>query len=392
VHVRSALEVCRTVKARNPGILTVVGGHHATVQPADFLDPAVDLVVQGDGVRPFGDIVDRRAAGTGFDGIPGVLRPVDGRLVGEPAAPVGDLDSLPFPDRSATSAYRDRYFSEWMKPLASIRTSKGCPFRCRHCALWKTAGGAYLRRSPERVVEELQGIREECVFFADDESLVDARRMADLAERIRLAGIRKRYFFYARSDTIVKHPDLLKAWRDVGLERVFVGLEFFRDEDMAYVGKASKVNQNEEALRILGALGIAAYANFMVRPEFGRDDFRAYRRYCRKLPVDFIGFTVLTPLPGTDLFDERRGEIATRDWERFDLLHAVLPTRLPEKDFYREFAALIQGAVPLRRALGFLRRFPLREVPGLVRRSSRVLRKLRRGWRTTEGEGPAFRP
>jgi radical SAM superfamily enzyme YgiQ (UPF0313 family) len=127
-----------------------------------------------------------------------------------------------------------------MKPLASIRTSKGCPYRCNFCALWKIAGGRYLRRNPERVIEELATIDEKFVFFADDESLIDASRMKKLARLIKASGLNKRYFLYGRSDTIARNPGLLEMWREIGLERVFVGLEFFKDEDLQYIGKAAR--------------------------------------------------------------------------------------------------------------------------------------------------------
>ena len=64
------------------------------------------------------------------------------------------LDSLPLPDRSLTARYRQRYFGQWLKPLASVRTSLGCTSRCNFCALWSITGGKYLRRRPEAVVEE----------------------------------------------------------------------------------------------------------------------------------------------------------------------------------------------------------------------------------------------
>jgi hypothetical protein len=56
------------------------------------------------------------------------------------------------------------------------------------------AEGRYLKRNPERVVEELAGIEVECVFFADDESLIDASRMTRLAQLIKEAGIKKTLF------------------------------------------------------------------------------------------------------------------------------------------------------------------------------------------------------
>ncbi|MBI5207837.1 MAG: radical SAM protein [Candidatus Firestonebacteria bacterium] len=112
------------------------------------------------------------------------------------------------------------------------KTSKGCHFKCRFCALWKLTGGQYLTREPENIVKELEQIEEDFVFFADDESLLDTERMKTLAEHIKKAGIKKQYFLYGRSDTIVKNPNLIKKWKGIGLKRVFVGLEFFRDEDL----------------------------------------------------------------------------------------------------------------------------------------------------------------
>ncbi len=52
------------------------------------------------------------------------------------------------------------------------------------------------------------------------------------------------------------------------------------------------------------------------------------------------GFTVLTPLPGTDLWDESQKDVNTLDWHMYDLIHTVLPTKLPLDEFYAEFASL----------------------------------------------------
>ncbi len=249
VHVNTVRQLARDIKSWNRDTLTVVGGHHATVAPADFLVPEIDLVVIGEGIEPFREIVRRYESGQGFEGIPGlVVRSEQGGAISNAGSGI-DLDAAPFPMRSLTAQYRQHYYCEWMKPLASVRTSKGCPFRCNFCAEWKTAHGRYLQRSPERIVEELRQIDEECVFFADDESLIDVNRMERLAALIGQSGIRKRYFLYGRSDTIVRNPGLLKAWRDVGLERVFVGLEFVRDEDLAYIRKRSTAHDNEQAVQ-----------------------------------------------------------------------------------------------------------------------------------------------
>ena len=177
VHVNTVRGLFDTIKDWNPKVLTVVGGHHATIVPEDFASPSIDLIVMGEGVFTFRDVVERFERGQGFDSVPGIAFQRNGRLVKADYAPATDLDTFPFPERDLTAEYRKHYYSEWMRPLASIRTSKGCPFRCSFCALWKIAGGRYLKREPAKIVEELAGINEEYVFFADDESLVDVQRM-----------------------------------------------------------------------------------------------------------------------------------------------------------------------------------------------------------------------
>jgi radical SAM superfamily enzyme YgiQ (UPF0313 family) len=384
VHAKTVRHLFDQAKAWNPSTLTVVGGHHATVAPQDFLSPSIDLIVRGEGVAAFQEIVERRERGAGFDGIAGVGFARDGALVMADYPPAVDLDAIPQPRRDLTAQYRSRYFSEWMRPLASMRTSKGCPFRCSFCALWKLTGGRYLRRQPEPIVEELARIDEESVFFADDESLVDAARMKRLAQLIGDAGIRKRYFLYGRSDTITKHPDLLEMWRKVGLERVFVGLEFRSDEDLRYIGKGSTAEDNARAVKILHDLDIELYATLIVRPDFGREQFAALGRYCRELDLNFAGFAVLTPLPGTDLYEQVQDRLLTRDTDYYDFFHTVLPTTLPLREFYEEYARLFTDAIPMARQLSLVRRYPLRQLVPAVRSARRMYGRIRELWRDYE--------
>lgn len=376
-HVNVVKNLFEQVKKYNSGVLTVIGGHHATVAPEDFISPYIDIIVMGEGVLPFREIVQRHAAGKSFEGIPGTAIAYNNGLVKVINDKVIDLDSLPFPDRQLTSKYRDKYYAEWMKPLASIRTSKGCPYRCHFCAEWKVAGGRYLKRKPEQIVEELAQIKEPNVFFADDESLIDAERMTELTKLIKDAGIKKRYYLYGRSDTIIRYPELLEAWRDIGLKRIFVGFEFFRDEDLRYIKKSSSSEDNEKAMRILRKLGIEVNASFIVRQEFSKADFEEYRRYCRRLKTSNATFAVLTPLPGTDLYEEVKDKLILNDPDYFDFIHTLLPTSLPLKEFYSEYRKLFMKASSFRRQLWTLRKYPVAEIPPLLAMARRFYDRLR---------------
>ncbi len=377
VHVNIVKQLFEKIKKLNPKIFTVVGGHHATVSPEDFITPFIDLIVIGEGVFSFKEVISRLDQKKELTGIPGTAYKKNGQVVVNQNDQLHHLDSLPLPNRELTKKYRAHYFSEWLKPLASIRTSKGCPFRCNFCALWKLTGGKYLTRKPENIVEELGRIEEDFVFFADDESLINARRMKTLANLIKEAGIRKRYFLYGRSDTIVKNPDLIEKWKEIGLERVFVGMEFFRDEDFKYIRKGLRPKDNREAVKILHALDIDIYPTFIVRPEFDKNDFEECRQFCLGLELDFIGFAVLTPLPGTDFYNDVKDRLITHNYDYFDLFHTLLPTKLPLKEFYKEMASLYSNARSFSNQIALLRKYPLAEIPSLFKAHFEFTKRLK---------------
>lgn len=376
VHVNRVKELFNKIKKWDPDVLTVVGGHHATIMPEDFNSKDIDVIVIGEGVFTFREIVNRYEKGIVLEDIPGIAYSENGILRKSMPVDKVDLDEFPFPDRKLTAKYRNYYYSDWMKPLATMRTSKGCPYRCNFCAMWKLADGKYFKRSTDKIVEELETIDENHVFFADDESLIDVDRMRQLAELIKKKGIQKRYFLYGRSDTIARNEDLIKLWKSIGLERVFVGFEFFRNEDLKYINKRSTIEDNNKAVKILQDLGINIYASFIVRPDFTKSDFAELRTCVRKLKLDFAGFAVLTPLPGTDLFDEVKSQIIMDNYDFFDFIHTVLPTELPLKEFYKEYLHLYKKGISRWRGIKSLFKYPGNEIPPLLKKSFQIYERF----------------
>lgn len=376
-HVNIIKSIACRLKTVDAKILIVVGGHHATVQPEDFNDPNIDLVVIGEGVFTLREILYTWQAGDDFSAIDGIAIPDRQQMKYTAPRPYTNLNDLPFPDRSLTAVYRKHYFSEWFKPLASVRTSLGCTGRCNFCSLWKITAGKYLRRDPKQVVEELLTVAEANVFFCDDESMCDVRRMDRLADLIAAAGIKKKYFLYGRVDTIVNHPELFAKWAKIGLSQVFVGMEDFSDMRLKAMNKGITTKQQQEAVRILDRLGIMMYASYMVDPSYTRDDFTSLLAYVRRMRHKYASFTVLTPLPGTELYSQRKADLLSDKPELYDMLHALLPTTLPMQEFYRQLARLWTKAVPVHRTLPTLLRFGLHGMLSRIRLFSRVLAKCK---------------
>lgn len=338
VHLDTAKAALRRVRAAAPDCLTVVGGHHPTVWPHDFLDPAIDLVVRGDGLDSFREICAVREDGGGdFSAIAGIMIRDGDRLAptrGRPQA--RSLDAQPVPRRDLTARYRSRYFYLWERRVAAVRSSVGCSFPCIFCSCRVYTAGAFIPRSPELLVEEIAGLDEEFVYLCDDHAFHDPARMEELAERLLSAGVRKRYFTYARADSIAENPRLFRLWQRAGLRLVMTGLESVDYERLRRNGKRIAEGSDEAALAILAELGIGMSAGFLVEPHFTRRDFAAIDDYVRRHPAIILTeFTPLTPFPGTALYRQVESQILTQDRQLFDLQHFLMPTQTPARDLYR---------------------------------------------------------
>ncbi len=350
VGVYTAKKLVREVKNFDPNIFTVIGGHHATLKPEDFFEGFIDAVVIGEGEETFKELTDRLEDDKDISDVRGIAYKKNGEFFITDERPMLELDGLPFPKRELVEKYRTKYFRASWRPITSLYTSKGCPFRCSFCSMWKVNRGKYRTRSAESVVDELETIPEEYIDFVDDNTLADIKRAYRLCELIKEKGIKKIYKIYARSDTIAQNPDLIKRWKEIGLELILIGFESFRDKELKKWNKKTNIEQNEETLKILEENDVESAAYFMVDPEFDREDFEELSRYIEKKELTHPVFTIFTPFPGTDIYEEKKEELSS-NYELFDFYHVVQPTKLSPKEFYRCFVDLYKKAYSFRRLL-----------------------------------------
>ncbi len=339
--VPSAQELLREVKSLDPSIRTVVGGHHASLQPQDFNMPEADFVVIGEGEVTLPELVTALETGRDPREVLGVMYREGGRqvFVG-PRPPLGQLDNSPVPNREVTSRYRSGYYLRFYQGAYTMESARGCPYRCNFCSVWRFYGGKCRLKKADTVVDQILAIHGDFVAFVDDNFLQNLPRAEAIYERLKGLGLKKRFWMQARSDSIVKRPDLIEKWASIGLTTVLMGLEAFRDDDLAKVNKSNSIATNEKAVQILHANNVDIWGAFLVDPQWTRPDFDALIQYVRNLKITFPQFTVLTPLPGTDLFRERVQDLITSNFANFDFLHSVLPTRMPLDEFYENMARL----------------------------------------------------
>lgn len=336
-----AMRVARRVRGLLPEAFILLGGHDASRSPEWFLQPPVDAVAIGDGESVLPELVRALEEGRALGSVPGMaFRDGDEVRETSPAERIDDLDELPLPARASVSRYADRYYINYRKPLALLETARGCPYRCTFCSVWQFHGTRFRYKSPERVVQELAAIDAPNVFITDDIFWLDADRGWEMARQIQAAGIRKYFTVQTRTDLICRHPDLVEAWKGCGDLAIFLGVEKVDDEGLRALNKRSRADANVRALEILKEIGVGFTSNFIVDPDWQSEDFARLKAWLRVMGAYNSGFSVLTPLPGTLLWNDVKDEVTTDDWEMFDIVHTVLPTRLPLEEFYREYADL----------------------------------------------------
>jgi len=340
-QARAVLEMAKATLGDQ--VFTIVGGHHPTLSPQDFEDDAVDAMCLGEGEETFMELIDHIAAGRDpreLYAIPGLrFRDIDGDYVNTPKrSQKKNLDDLPVPARHLLKPeYIKEYFFTFQSGMASINTSRGCSFDCNFCAIWEFYERKTRYMSAAAICDQLEKMEEKFVFFLDDNFLTNRTRLTELCEEIERRGIKKYFATQGRSDFIANHPDVMRRLRDCGLMMVLSGYESNDDNALESLRKSNTLDKNKRAARIMRDLGMISIGVFMVRPEFEEYEFDQLYETINEMGVAIPLVTILTPLPGTQMFKKMKDQLLTTDTRLFDLLHAVTPTRLPREQFYKKY-------------------------------------------------------
>jgi radical SAM superfamily enzyme YgiQ (UPF0313 family) len=341
----AGMEILLAVRQFDPAIITVAGGLHTTLCPHDFAVPVVDVVCPGQSAHSFAGLVAALEQGRPLESVTGLyingqhgLRYTsDSTNVFDPAG-----DGFLMPDRSLLARWLPTYtVGASPNPVTYLFTSLGCPYRCSFCSIWPGFAGRFFQRSVESIVAELATLEQyPVVRFADANTVVNTAFIEQLLDAIQAAGIRKEYVMDMRADTAAAHPKLVERLARAGLKVVICGFESFRDEELSRYNKSSGARLIDEAIAVFDANGIAVRGNYVVSPDYDERDFAALAAYAARYPVTYAGYTILTPMPGTVLYEEKKADIVDTDLARYNFFNCVLRTKLPLEEFYRQVGAL----------------------------------------------------
>ena len=216
-----------------PKARIVMGGPHATFFPEHVLaNPAVDVVVLGEGEEAIVELVERFEQGGDLTGIPGLALRSQGKVIyTEPRRRTEDLDGLAFPayDSFDLSLYKSPEIPKQYRSLTGthILSSRGCPFHCGFCSVNRFFEGRWARRSPGNVADELEHLIEDLhvhhIYFSDDLFTLDRQRVLDLCREI---IDRKLHFVWMAETRVDLVDEELLVWMNkAGCYRIYYGVE-----------------------------------------------------------------------------------------------------------------------------------------------------------------------
>lgn len=333
-------ETAREVRRAAPEALVVVGGHAAAAFPTPLESDEVDAICLDDGEEAIPALVEAVERGVPLDALPALrLRTRDGWFSTQPLPERTCLDRVPLPARDLVNRHRNGYHCLIFKPVWLVETARGCPFRCTFCSVWQLYDPSYRERSVGAVVEDFASAGD-AIFVADDLFWNHPARSRELAEALRRRGVWKRWLLVqTRTDIINRQPELLEMWRPLAKDfDIFFGFEAATDAGLAHVDKDMGVSASVEAARIARSMGFGVNGNFLVDPEWTEKDFEELWDFVARHGLRRAGYTILTPLPGTEFYQRLAPRLAGQPWFKFDMHHLLWEPRLGAKRFFELYA------------------------------------------------------
>ena len=303
---------------RENGVKVVLGGYHVSALPEEAKQHA-DAVVVGEAELLWPEVVRDAEKGK----LKGVYASVD-----KP-----DLGSIPRPRR-------DLYYHLFS---GAIQATRGCPVGCEFCPTTRLLGRRLRKRPVEDVVDELKSIPNKVVIFRDASLTTDPGYSKALFKAMR--GLGKKWIANANLNVLGRDDEFLELAREAGCIQWFVGFESISKETLKNIHKVSNINivdKYGEYVRKIQKHGIAVSGGMI----FGFDEdtpdvFETTYKAVEEWQADAIEFNILTPYPGTAIYErfEREGRILTKDWSKYSQAHVVFqPKKMTPEELTEGYA------------------------------------------------------
>jgi len=325
----NALRIARA--AKREGRVVIMGGPHPCFVDEEVLNTGqVDFVVHGEGEITLHELlVELQKEGGVFSGLKGISYAHNGRVTRTPRREfIGDLDQLPFPARHLIDMddYRKTKFGN--RDITPVITSRGCPSNCSFCSSSTFFGQKWRSRSVPSILREIEELYRRYQFnaiaFVDDNFTLSPQRVLELSDVIIQRNLDIWWWNFSRVDTIVKNEPILKKMRKAGAKSIYIGVESPHHQSLEEFGKRSDIGMAERAVEVLKRNGFEIFASYILG---GLDEtvkaINETIQWAKTLDTNVAQFSILTPYPGTALYEKVKDRLFRRPWTFYDAQHLV---------------------------------------------------------------------
>jgi len=248
-------------------------------------------------------------------------------VIKNPKFPPFDINLLPWPNREQLPM--NKYWDlpgDIPFPSVQMYASRGCPFGCTFC-LWPQImyqGNHYRTRDIKDVVDEMEYLVKDrkfkSVYFDDDTFNIGKERILRFSRLIRERGLHNiPWAIMARPDLM--DEEILSEMKSAGLWSIKYGVESVSEKLLVSCQKNMNFKKTDQMIKMTKNLGIKIHLTFT----FGlsgetKDSIQKTIDYALSLQPNSVQFSILTPFPGTRLFEEldKQSRILIKDWSKYD--------------------------------------------------------------------------
>jgi radical SAM superfamily enzyme YgiQ (UPF0313 family) len=302
-------------------IPVLVGGEHLRLYPEETMShEAIDFCITGEAELPLPEFISAFREGRSFHGIRSLCFRENGQVVIDRTIRyVEDINSIPFPARHLIKNERYENVLSRKKNFTAIITSRGCPFNCAFCT---HNHQKYRARSPENVVDEIEfnlknfNIREFDIY--DSTFTADEKRVIRICEEIRRRKLAVGFTVRSRVDIVSR--EMIDSLKSAGCHTILYGIESSNPDILKMMNKQISLDQVMKTVSYTKQRGMKALGFFLFGfPGETRQTIEETIRFSLALPLDYALYSILLPMPDTDIYTYYREHGLGDYWKEYTL-------------------------------------------------------------------------
>ncbi len=321
-YAQDSLELASTVKKYFPNIPIVIGGAHPTIEAYSILQEnnSIDYVVKGEGEIILEMLVRALKGEIQIEEVNGLVFRKDNEIVvNKPSELIKNLDILPIPSRRYIDMEKYKYFNKeaiWYvrkEPVATIMTSRGCPYNCVFCSTKVVWTRRWRHRRLESVFEEIKmlnedyGIRE--FVINDDQFMTRKKRIHQFCDYFIENKMDISFSVDAGISIWLVDKELLVKMKKAGFYSLRFPIESGCKKTLEYVGKPVNLDKAKKLIEEANSLGFWTSSNIIVGfPHETKEEVMESIQYVYDSVLDFTSFLIAKPNAGSDMYEDFKKE------------------------------------------------------------------------------------